>query len=95
VALREKERSEKTIFHRLVQKGVHITWNNQFTEAEAEFSRYSSFCPRHLLHLGEVSMVKQAITGKLKDKELTMKVLQQVEGMVLAILNDPRELVRL
>jgi len=40
-------------------------------------------------------MVKQAITGKLKDKELTMKVLQQVEGMVLAILNDPRELVRL
>lgn len=93
VAFRERERLDKSVFHRLVQKGVHMTWNNQFAAAETELSKLASFCPRHALHLGEVSMVKQAITGKLQEKELTMQNLLRVEKLALEILGDQNQLV--
>jgi hypothetical protein len=82
------------LLHALVEAGVQQTWNNELDVAVAALTRGADYSPRHALHLAEVALVRQAITGRLKERDRLLAALDRVDALLPTISRHPDHLVR-
>jgi len=80
--------------HKLILRGVYLSWDNQFADAHAELEKFAPFSPRSLLHVAEINLVKQAITGRLSERDKLLASLDKVDAVVAQVLANEKNLVQ-